>query len=170
MTITTGAVGSSAMKFSYQALRDHARTPEGMKKVRFVSVSAIAVVVNQVTLFVCYLLLGWDKKDSVRSLFVAFLLSSITSYILNRRWVWKRSGRSSFRREILPFWGVGFAQLAISVPFVRWGQLEVEANITNKLVRTVCFMLLNLAVYLVMWFAKYMFFNKVVFADKAKPA
>lgn len=158
------------MKYSVQALRDHARTPEGRKKARFVSVSAISVVVNQVALFVCYLLLGWDKKNSVRSLWVAFLLSSIVSFLLNRRWVWKRSGRSSFRREILPFWGVGLAQLAISVPVVRWGQLEVEAAISNRLARTFCFMALNLSVYLVMWFAKYVFFNRVVFADKTKAA
>ncbi len=169
MTLTTGAVGSTPMKYSLQELRRHARTPEGMKKLRFVSVSGVSVVVNQVTLFVCYLLVGWDKKDSVRSLVVAFMISSTVSYLLNRRWVWRRSGRSSLRREIVPFWGVGIAQLAISVPLVRWGQLEVEANFSNKLVRTFCFMMLNLAVYLVMWFAKYMFFNKFVFADKPNP-
>jgi putative flippase GtrA len=154
------------VEFSVQRLLAHARTPEGRKQVRFASVSAVAIVVNQITLFVCYLLLGWDKKDSVRSLLAAFVLSGFASYVLNRRWVWGRSGRSSFRREIVPFWGIGLIQLAISVPFVNWAQQEVESVYSNKLLRTVIFMGLNLVVYGIMWIGKYMIFNKVLFVDK----
>ncbi len=155
------------MELSVRRVLAHARTPEGKKQVRFASVSAVAIVVNQATLFVCYFLLGWDKKDSVRSLLAAFVLSGFASYILNRRWVWGRTGRSSFRREIMPFWGIGLLQLAISVPFVNWAQQEVEAVYSNKLLRTLIFMGLNLVVYGVMWVGKYMLFNKVLFVDKS---
>jgi putative flippase GtrA len=154
------------VELSVRWLLAHARTPEGKKQVRFASVSAVAIVVNQLTLFVCYFLLGWDQKDSVRSLVAAFVLSGFASYVLNRRWVWGRTGRSSFRREIVPFWGIGLVQLAISVPFVNWAQQEVESIYANKLLRTVIFMGLNLVVYGVMWVGKYMIFNKVLFVDQ----
>jgi putative flippase GtrA len=161
-------LGSSAVESSVRSLLAMARTPEGRKKVRFASVSAVAIVVNQVTLFVCYLLLGWDKKDSVNSLVAAFLLSGTASYLLNRRWVWQRTGRSSFRRELAPFWGIGLLQLAISVPFVNWAQQRVEAAYSDKLVRTLLFMGLNLVIYAVMWVGKFVLFNRVLFADKSK--
>jgi putative flippase GtrA len=155
------------VELSVRWLLAHARTEEGKKQLRFASVSGVAIVVNQITLFVCYLLLGWDKKDSVRSLLAAFVFSGFASYVLNRRWVWGRSGRSSFRKEIVPFWGIGLLQLAISVPFVNWAQQEVELIYSNKLLRTLIFMGLNLVVYAVMWVGKYMLFNKVLFVDKS---
>ncbi|WP_419918990.1 GtrA family protein [Candidatus Poriferisocius sp.] len=79
--------------------------------LRYGGASAVGVVLGQTILRVCYDLLGWSAL--VANL-VAFLIANIPVYHLNRSWVWDRSGPSSWRREVLPFWLVSFAGLALS--------------------------------------------------------
>ena len=42
------------------------------------------------------------------------------SYVGNRRWVWKLTDRSSYRREIIPFWTLAIAGLITSTMVVAW--------------------------------------------------
>ena len=156
------------MELSPRSVLAYARTPEGIKKVRFASVSAIAILVSLVTLAICYGPIGWDEHQSLLSQGVAFVVSTIVSYFLNRRWVWGRTGRSLFWKEVAPFWGIGILQLIISVPFVQWGRTVAERHFESRVTRTGLFLLLNLFVYGVMWVGKYMFFNKVLFADRSE--
>lgn len=154
------------MEMSLTSLVAHARTPEGQKKIRFASVSAIAILISLVTLAICYGPIGWDEHQSLISQGVAFVVSTIGAYFLNRRWVWGRTGRSSFWKEVAPFWGIGIVQLIISVPFVQWGRTVAERHFESRVTRTVLFLILNLFVYGVMWVGKYLFYNKVLFADR----
>jgi putative flippase GtrA len=143
------------------------RTPEGKKKFRFAMVSAVAIAVSEVTLVVCYGLFGLDEKQKVFSLTIAFITSTVASYALNRRWVWGRSGKSHFWKEVAPFWGIGIAQFLISVPFITWGVHQVEKETENHVVRTASLLFFSLFVYGVMWVGKYMFFERVLFADRS---
>jgi len=79
--------------------------------LRYSGTSAVGVVLGQTILRVCYDLLGWSGL--VSNLF-AFLIANIPVYHLNRLWVWDRFGRSKWRREVLPFWLVSLAGLALS--------------------------------------------------------
>ena len=47
---------------------------------------------------------------------VANVVATVPSYVLNRRWVWGRGGRSHFWREVMPFWVLSFIGLAFSSP------------------------------------------------------
>ena len=66
---------------------------------------------GQTILRVCYDLLGWS---GLVSNLVAFLIANIPVYHLNRSWVWDRYGPSRWGRELLPFWLVSLAGLALS--------------------------------------------------------
>ena len=57
-------------------------------------------------------LLGWS---GLVSNLVAFVIANIPVYHLNRSWVWDRYGPSRWRREVLPFWMISLAGLALSV-------------------------------------------------------
>jgi putative flippase GtrA len=163
-------VGSLLVQKHVGAVLAHARTDQGQRQLRFASVSAIAILVSTVTLGFCYGVLGWDGKHSIASQFAAFVTSTIASYVLNRRWVFGKSGRSDFVKEVLPFWSLGAAQLAISIPFFQWGRSVVEDHFEAKLVRLVLVLILNLTVYGVMWVGKYVFFDRVLFADRTPTA
>ena len=78
------------------------QTPEGLKVVRYTLVSAISALTSLIILTVVYGVLRlWTE---VISTLFANVMAGIPSYILNRRWVWGKSGRSHIWREILPFW------------------------------------------------------------------
>src|SRR5450755_2605132 len=91
---------------------DFARSPEGQKLIRYAAVSAISALTSIVILTIVYGVLGlWS---AVVSTLFSNVMAGIPSYILNRRWVWRKGGRSHLWREILPFWvmsltGIGFA-------------------------------------------------------------
>ena len=79
--------------------------------LRYSGTSAVGVVLGQTILRVCYDLLGWS---GLVSNLVAFLIANIPVYHLNRSWVWDRYGPSQWGREVLPFWLVSLAGLALS--------------------------------------------------------
>ncbi len=155
------------MNLSPRLLVAYARTPEGRKKLRFAMVSVVAIAVSQFTLIVCYGIFGLDEKKKVVSLAIAFITSTIASYALNRRWVWGRSGRSHFWKEVAPFWGIGIGQFLISVPFITWGVHQVEKETDNHVVRTLSLLFFSLVVYGAMWIGKFLFFERVLFADRS---
>ena len=151
-------------------VRAVSRTETGRKSLRYAAVSVVAIGVSQVTLLLCYGLFHWDGDRATRAQLVAFVTSSIPSYYLNRMWVWGKSGKSHMWKEIAPFWAVGLAQLVISLVFVKWAQGAVERSTDSHMVRTIGFLFNNLFIYGVMWVAKFMFFNKVLFAHRPMPA
>ena len=59
---------------------------------------------------------------------------------------------------------------AISLVFVQWAQGVVERSTESHLLRTLGIMFNSLFIYGVMWVAKFMFFNKVLFAHRPMPA
>lgn len=79
--------------------------------LRYCGTSVVGVVVGQTILRVCYDLLGWS---GLVSNLVAFVIANIPVYHLNRSWVWDRFGPSRWRREVLPFWLISLAGLALS--------------------------------------------------------
>ena len=86
-------------------------TDNWRRLLRYSGTSAVGVVLGQTILRVCYDLFGWS---GLVSNLVAFLIANIPVYHLNRSWVWDRYGRSQWRREVLPFWLVSLAGLALS--------------------------------------------------------
>lgn len=79
--------------------------------LRYGGTSAVGVILGQTILRVCYDLFGWS---GLVSNLVAFVVANIPVYHLNRSWVWDRCGRSKWSREVLPFWLVSLAGLALS--------------------------------------------------------
>jgi putative flippase GtrA len=159
-------VGSVSLQASPATIVSYTRTDLGRKTVRYAAVSVIAIAVSLVTNTLCYGVLRWDKTPSQLA---AFVTSTIPSYYLNRAWVWRKNGKSSLHKEVIPFWAIGIIQLAISLAFVRWAQGVVENATDSHGIRTIGFLFNNLCIYGVMWVGKFMFFNKILFVHKPHP-
>ena len=174
MAPSANAVGSALLETATTSspgglvgrAKGYAATPTGRKTVRYAAVSVVAIAVSQVTLLLCYGLLHWDGNRATRAQLAAFVTSTIPSYYLNRMWVWGKGGKSHLWKEIVPFWAVGLVQLLVSLVFVKWAQGVVERSTGSHGLRTIGFLFNNLFIYGVMWIAKFMFFNKVLFAHK----
>ena len=124
--------------------------------------SAIAVGVSQTTLLVTFGLLHWEARPSNLA---AFVLSTIPSFELNRRWTWRRSGRTHVRRELVPFWVLAFSGLLASDQATRFAA-EASAEMTSRTARTLVVMFASLTTYGVLWLVKFALLDRLVWHDR----
>ncbi len=132
------------------------------KLLRFSAVSIIGVVITQALLLLLHGILG---LDAVGSNVLAVTATTLPVFILNKRWVWGRGGRSHWRREVLPFWGFTLLGLALSTLLVWIAQKVSDA--------TLLVMAANIAGFGVVWLAKFFFLDAVIFGaadDDVTPA
>lgn len=127
--------------------------------VKYTLVSAISALTSLIVLtFVYGVLRLWTE---VPSTLFANIVAGVPSYILNRRWVWGKSGRSHLWREILPFWvmsltGIGFALFTSS-----WAHNYANAHHLHHLARTVLVVGANVGAFGILWFLKFLILNRL---------
>jgi putative flippase GtrA len=147
------------MKAHVARLWAFCRTPEGLKVIRYTTVSIISALTSLVVLTLVYGVLRlWTE---VVSTLFANIVAGVPSYILNRRWVWGKSGRSRLWREVLPFWvmsltGIGFALFTASMAHDFADQHHL-----HHLARTVLVVGANVAAFGILWFLKFLILNRL---------
>lgn len=148
------------MALSFTALKDRARSPGGQKAIKYTLVSVIAVAVTQVALALIYLGLGWTARSAN---IAAVSIGALPSYYLNRSWAWGKRGRSHLMKEVVPFWALALLGLVFSTFTTAWAEDFAVARYDSQLVRAVFVNGGSLAAFGVLWVAKFMIFNKVLF-------
>jgi putative flippase GtrA len=138
------------------ALLDRITRGKTDKLVRFGMVSVVGVVVTQGLLV---LLAGILNVDATLSNLIAVSLSSVPVFLLNKRWVWGKGGRSELRREVLPFWGFTLLGLAISTALV-----VVADHLSD---RTWPVLLANISGFGIVWLAKFLFLDSEIWGEPA---
>jgi putative flippase GtrA len=88
---------------------------------------------------------------------LAVLVGSIPSFLLNKRYVWRRSGKVNVRTEMLPFWGMNLAGLVLSTAAVH----GADAVWGNQLAVTAA----SLTAWGSLWVVKYALLDRVLFAQ-----
>src|ERR1019366_7001130 len=147
------------MKQSLVRLWQFLRTPQGLKLLRYSAVSIISALTSLVILTIVYGVLRlWTE---VASVLFSNVMAGIPSYILNRRWVWGKSGRSHIWREILPFWvmsitGIGFALYTASL-----AHNFAQSHHLHHLAQTVLVVGANIAAFGILWLLKFIILNRL---------
>jgi len=144
-----------------RGLLDWARTPEGRKLFRYTMVSVISVAISQVTLL--SLQLGVDMKEGWANL-VATAVGTVPSYELNRKWAWGKTGKGHFWKEVVPFWALSFLGLAMSEYAVVLAGHYASHHHFAHLAKSLTVNLAALLAFGVLWVAKFVIFNKWLFA------
>jgi putative flippase GtrA len=90
------------------------------------------------------------------------------SYVGNRQWVWKRTDRSSYRREVIPFWTLAIAGLITSTIAVAWIGSETAA--WSPAARSVALPIANLATFAALWVVQFVVLDRVIFREQRSPA
>jgi putative flippase GtrA len=152
------------MKGIWLKLRKMSRTPEGLKLIRYTTVSVISALTSLVLVTLIFGVLR--LFDEVLSTLIANILAGVPSYILNRRWVWGKSGRSHILREVLPFWvmsitGIGFALYTASL-----AHDYATSHHLDHLARTVLVVGANISAFGILWILKFLILNRL-FAEIA---
>ena len=141
----------------FGSLGDLARAQFHRKPVRYSLVSVVAVSVSQLVLIVCNGLLDWS---AVPSNLMAVSVGSIPSYTLNRSWVWGKRGDNDLWREVVPFWGFALLGLVFSTLLVHLASTWNDSTVVVSAA--------NLAAFGILWVAKYLFLDSLLFGVAKK--
>lgn len=136
------------------------RRAHGAKLVRFGAVSAFNVLFGQALLFSAQVAMGMSP---VPANIFSVTLGTVPAYVLSRYWVWNKRGKNRIMKEVVPFWTLallGFALSTAAVWFVdnRWDPLPVVINLTN------------LVAFGVIWMAKFVVLDRVLFTTEEAAA
>jgi putative flippase GtrA len=132
--------------------------PSSVKLIKYAGVSVISTIVSQAVLLITF---GKFHVPAVPANVLANVVATVPSYVLNRRWVWGKGGKSHFWREVVPFWVLSFIGLAFSSLAV-W--LADEFAHHHHLTHPTTALLVNAANLLsfaILWVVKFVIYNKL---------
>ena len=130
------------------------------KGLKYLGVSVINVIVGQTLLLTFHAILGWPQAAANA---IAVMISAFPAYYLSRKWVWGKSGKSHFKKEVLPFWIFIFIGLVFSTAMVALGAHLTDTAGGNsvalweKLLPNV----LNAASFFILWIIRFFLMEKL---------
>mgnify|MGYP001580725404 FL=1 len=127
------------------------------KIIRYLLVSVVSVVIGQSFLYLFFETMGFA---ATLSNFLSVTLSTIPNYILNRFWVWEKSGPHDLKREIFPYWIIAFSGLGLSTLFVFLANRIWESWVVVNGA--------NLAAYGALWVFKFIILDRYLFNTTSK--
>jgi putative flippase GtrA len=133
---------------------------------RYTTGSVVATAVSEIVLLLAY---GVARLPTVVATVVAFLAGAIPNWILNRRWAWARRDRADFRREVVPYATIVVVSLLLATAFTAAADRLARALTDSIALRSILVGASYLATSLVMFVAKFVLFDRVVFTDRAGP-
>jgi putative flippase GtrA len=147
------------MKGSLARLWRLCRTPEGLKVLRYTLVSVISALTSLVILTIVYGVLRlWGE---VFSTLFANVTAGVPSYILNRKWVWGKSGRSHIWRELVPFWVMSITGIGFALYTAHLAQGFANEHHLEHLTRTALVVGANIAAFGILWVLKFLILNRL---------
>lgn len=138
------------------------------KFIRYSMVSAVAIGISQLTILICTLIF---HLSGVVSNAIGAAASTPASYELNRKWAWGKHGKSHLWKEVVPFWSLTIAGLLASTGTTALADSQLSAHHVTGLERSVIIMAASLFAWGVIWVAKFVIFNRLVFVtrDETEP-
>ncbi len=136
------------------AVLDRVTGGRGALAIKYSMVSVVGVTLTQVMLV---LFVGIFDRHPVGSNVVAVSLTAVPVFFLNKRWVWSADGKIDLRREVLPFWVFTLAGLLLST-----GLVALAHGLSDS---QVLVMAANLAGFGVLWVAKFLFLDQIMFGQ-----
>jgi putative flippase GtrA len=129
----------------------------GALAIKYSMVSVIGVTITQVLLV---LFVGILHRHPVGSNVAAVTLTAVPVFFLNKRWVWSADGKIDLRREVLPFWAFTVAGLLLSTGLVALAHTLSDSQ--------VLVMAANLTGFGVLWVAKFLFLDQIMFGHSQR--
>jgi putative flippase GtrA len=100
---------------------------------------------------------------------LATAIATVPSYYLNRKWAWGKDGKGHFWREVMPFWVLAFIGWGFSTLCSDVAESVAKHHHFSHLARTGTVEVVYVAAFGVLWVAKFIIFNKVIFVHHGAP-
>lgn len=140
-----------------RGLLEHSRTESGRRMIRYAATSGVGVIGTQILLFLFLVVLTLRPVPSNLS---ATMLMSIPAFMLNKYWVWGKSGKAHMRREVIPFWVFTVAGWGLSTAAVY---VVARAVPQDSIFHTPSIMVATIGGFGILWVLKYVFLDKIMF-------
>jgi len=131
------------------------------KSARYATVSVVSTTVS---LSILGTLIATSLVTAGWANVIATAAGTVPSFELNRRWVWRRTGRRSFAAEVVPFCALSFLGLALSTFAVSFG--AARAASLGTAARTLVAQAANVGTFATLWAAQYLILDRVLFAGR----
>ncbi|MHB1597820.1 MAG: GtrA family protein [Acidimicrobiales bacterium] len=141
--------------------REFRHTPAFAKLWRYAAVSVISTVLTEVLLYLFFRVAKVGSAAESNAL--AAGIATVPSYYLNRTWAWGKTGKSHVMREVVPFWTIAAVSLVLSTIAVGAADGAAKADLHSHSLETLVVLGANIGTYGVIWVAKFVLFNKVLF-------
>ena len=128
--------------------------------LRYGTVSIVATVTSMTVLGV--LVTATTMPAGVANV-LATAVGTVPSFELNRRWVWRKTGKRSLRGEVGPFWILSFAGLALSTLTVSLAAAWAANAGVDGTTRTLVIEGANVAAFGLLWIAQFVILDRVLF-------
>jgi putative flippase GtrA len=133
---------------------------------RYTASSVIAAAVSALVFAGAYAL----GLGTVPANVLAFVAGAVPNWVLNRSWAWQRRGPVHVRREVVLYAVVSLLSLAASSAATEWASRTAPSVTDSHGLQVVLVAGAYVATYGVLFVAKYVVYELVVFADAARPA
>ena len=130
---------------------------------RCLTVSGITTVISVTILGVATSVFG---IGAMLANVVATSVATVPSYSLNRRWTWNKRDRSDPLREMLPFWVLSFAGLALSTVTVGIVDSWASQMHLAPMFHTGAILAGHLSGFGLLWVAQFVLLDRVLFAPR----
>ena len=134
--------------------------------VQLVRYGAVSCIATLTSLAVLMTLVSTDTMSPGLANVVATAVGTVPSFELNRRWVWRRTGRRSLGAEVGPFCVMSMVGLILSTVAValtaEWG---AGAGLSSS-TRTMVVGLANLATYGSLWLVQFVVLDRFLFSPR----
>lgn len=128
------------------------------KVFRYAAGSGVATVCSEVTFLLAYGV--FDASPAVAS-GVGWLAGAVPSYWLNRTWTWRRRGRPSITREVLPYVAIVLGTLLVATVATSVVHGVLEGAQVSAGVRLVLVSGTFLAVYGLMFLLRFFLLDRL---------
>jgi putative flippase GtrA len=134
-----------------------------LRVLRCLCVSVGTTVLSAVALVI--LAVGFGIPAGTASL-IANGCGIPASYLGNRHWVWRRSGRGDLAREVVPFWILSLAGLVVSTLFVSYvGTITAAVPAAG---RAIALPAANIGVFAALWIVQFALLDRVIFRNRTQ--
>jgi putative flippase GtrA len=131
--------------------------------LRYATVSAIATATG---LSILAVLVGVARLPAGWANVAATAIGTVPSFELNRRWVWRQSGRSLLR-QALPFVGLAFVELIASTLAVHAAAGWADHHHLARLTRVGAVLAANVAAFGTLWVLQFAICDRILFRRPA---
>jgi putative flippase GtrA len=136
--------------------------PHAPRLIRYSVTSVVAFGVSECVFLVLY---GTDVTNATLSAFLGNLAGTIPSYLMSRYWIWHEASRKRVGRQVVLYWAVSFATMAITsvaTGVIAW--MAPNGKLAHLLVAGVGFFVVSVG----LWVAKYLLYGKIIFVDRSR--